>query len=681
MIRKYIQYILLLEILACGFSVFAQSETVRFTDDFDNEASGWKPFAIDGSSGHFSNSNGSLQVDLEEGKAYGAYYSTATFSGHFEVEVDFSEDRNLALALIKSIDEKPSFDDYSMITMTKNDDDIIEIKLTDIQKGKKDVFDHAGLAERSRYSHLLTGDVYSIPYNKTAKKLRILRHDGEKFLHFYYAVEKEVNGKIYDDWMELAPSKEWGNLSASYYVGLLSLNGTARFDGVKVTQLPLADKTDINNGFKITKRPYTWSGYTAPALVVTFGDEFPFAKDDHKFVFWGLMNNVPAWHLNNTSLFTYGFVETWNGGNPGCHEPMSDRLRAYTNLEVVEDNAVRKIIKWSYNLVDPDYKHPDNAKGGQLPEVMEHYFIYADGSIIRKIQYAPKLDTNFRNWHELMELMLIAGENKRPGSLLEYPSLTFHELGKPPVKYNNENEKRFRNNNKRLGATTMVAHVKNAPDLFNSFSDDVRISETHSVYPLNYEITWHRRGNNFGHWPVNKEPYQHPFKSGSTWPEHIAHTSLVGMGVDQGQGWEDNFLVRKDGRKYRQWLSLIGMNEEKGLVTAEEKTSSWLFPGAVEMTEGSSSFIRYSHEDKYFEFENTSKDSKCNFKITSKTKLINPIIKIKQWDKNKIYVKINGKSIPSSDFLTTLNEDGDLLLMILQTYDSDINVNIFSNNT
>ncbi|UII77668.1 hypothetical protein LV716_07835 [Flagellimonas sp. HMM57] len=678
MLREYIQHIFLLGILACHFSIFAQSGTVVYSEDFTNGANGWMPFGPNGASGLFKAVEGKLKVSLESGDIYGAYYSSADFSGHFEVEVDFLEDSGVALGLIKSTNGKPSSDDYAMITITRNNDGIIEIKLVDEQEGKKDVFDNTGLAKRARYTHLLTGQEYSVPYTKTAKKLRILRHDGEKFLHFYYAVEKQVDGVVYQDWMELAPSKEWGDLSQPYFIGVFSLDETVHVDSIKVTQRPIKDQKDTETGFAVTKRPFTWSGYTAPALVVTFGDKFPFAKDDHKFVFWELMNNVPAWHLNNTSLFTYGFVETWNGGNPGCHEPMSDRLRAYTNLEIVKDNAVRKIIKWSYKLVDPDYKHPDNGKGKQLPEVTEYYSIYADGSIIRKIQYAPKLDTNFRNWHELMEMMVIAGENNRPAKLLEYPSLTFYEQGKAPEQYNNESDRKFRNDSQRLGATTMIAHVKGAPDLFNSFSDDVRVPWTYSGCPLNYEITWHDRKNNFGHWPVNKEPYQHPFKSGSTWPEHIAHTSLVGMGVYLGQDWEDNFLVAKNGRKYRQWLSLLGMSDEREGSIAKEKTDSWLYPGTIKVLGASCSFTGYSHENKYFEFENKAKASQCNFRITPKTKLINPIFKINKWNNSNVHVHINDKPLPSSDFITTLNKHGDLLLIVLKTYENDVRVKVFS---
>ncbi len=673
--KRQLQFVFTIAFILGSFSISAQYGNIVFQDDFEGNGKNWKPFVVNESKGTFKNRDGRFQVDLFRGDIFGAYYGQTTFSGHFEVEIDFEETHGVALGLIQAVDGKPSSYDYSILKVIKNKDGVFEVQLTDYQNGHKDVLDNTLKAKRTRYTQLLNGEVYSVPFSKTAGKLRILRHENEQFLHFYYAVEKEFNGKVYTDWMELAPSKEWGN-SKDYYIGLFSVNGTVNFNTVCVRQLPKTEKKDVAPAFTISERPFTWSGYTDSALVVNFGKAFPFAKEGHKFIFWTLNNNVPTWYINNATLFSHGFLETWNGGNPGCHEPMSDRLLAFSDVKVVEDNTVRKVIKWTYQLVDPHYKHPDFGKGTQLPEATEYYTIYADGTIIRKAQYAPKLDTEFRNWHELMELILIAGENHRPKDLLEYPSLSFYESGKAPVHYDNDGSVKWRNNNKRLGATTAVAHVKNAPDLFYAFSDDESIPDTYTHYPLNYELTWHRRTNNFGHWPVTKEPYAQPFKSGSSWSEQIAHTSLIGMGIDQGQDWKSNYLQRPDGRKYRQWLCLMGMNAENGADSAAEKTNSWLFKGEVSMLHPSSSYNRYSYDDKYFEFTNKATSLKCHFKISPKNGLIHPVFKINGWGHHPVQIKINDNVLASSDFITSVDDAGNLLLLLLKTYKGAIEVQV-----
>ena len=665
-------------LLLLSQDLHAQFGTELYANDFNTSLEGWSPLGLNGSDGSIAVSDGALQVNLTEGDLYGAYYASQEFSGHFEVVVDINRDHGVALALIKSQNGEPSTDDYSMLTVMRNGEGHPVVALKDRQGSIADVFDNTQRADRSRYQQTLSGEVYSIPFTQTAGKLRILRHDGEKFLHFYYAVDREIAGEVYQDWIELAQSKEWGIPDIPYFIGLFSMDGTIAFDNVKVMEMPRNDQSDVNTGFQVVNRPYTWSGYTDDALVISFDDRFPFAGEDKKFVFWELANNIPVWHLNDKSLFTHGFVETWGGGNPGCHEPMSDRLLGYSDLEVMEDNDIRKVIKWSYTLINPDYKVPTDGQGTQEPEAVEYFYIYADGSIIRRIQYIPKLDTDFRNWNEIMELILIAGQNNRPGDLLEYPSLTFHDLGQNPQFFNNEVETTYRNNNSRLGAVAMTAHIEDAPDIFNAFSDNTQVPETYSFYPLNYEVTWHDRSHNFGHWPINKEPYSLPCKSWSEWPQQVAHTSLVGMGLDRGQDWGSNFSERNDGRRFREWVSLLGMNEEDGSVTSEDKTNSWLFPGTPELLNDSATFLGYNGTEKYFEFETSSDHPACYFNTTPKTKLINPIVRVNQWGTSPVHVNVDGRPLSDDDYTAVVNEEGELWLLIIGQYSRETKVEISS---
>ena len=671
-----LQAVMLISILMNGSLAVAQFGTVILADNFDRQLAQWTPISLEGAKGFVNQTNGALQVRLDSGLVYGAYYNPTSYSGHFSVEVDFDEHKGVALALMKEVNGQPSMENYVMIKIEADSLGTITVKLTNRQNGRQDVFDQTNKISQSRYTHTLDGQTYSVPYRKTGRKLRMLRHAQEKVLHCYYAVEKEVDGKIYQDWMALAPLKVWGAENDRFYVGLFSVDGHTHFNNIAVHQLPLHDPTDLNTGFKITQRPYTWSGYTDSAMVVTFGKHTPMGKADHKWVFWRLANHVPAWHINHHTLFTYGFVETWDGGNIGCHEPMSDRLLAYSDLEIVEDNAVRKVIKWSYTLVDPNYKIPTHGQGSQRPEATEYYLIYADGSIIRKVRYAPKLDSSFRNWHEIMEMMVIAGGNRRPGSLLAYPSLSFHRHGQKPMQFDNTGEKKYRNHNQRLGATTLSAYVKDAPVLFAVLSDDLATPATYSGYPLNYEVSWHNRSFNFGHWPINKEPYQHPHKSSAVWPEQVAHTSLVGVGLDLGQGWQDHYYVRTDGRKYRQWLSLLGMANRNGQTSPESYAQAWLFPAHIKTGKNSAAYIGYSHADKYYEFETVQDKPYGHFAFTPKSKLFNPVLRIKRWGQNPVFIRINGKALAPARYITSVDEAGDLMLLVLGTYDSAFDIKV-----
>lgn len=667
-------------VLAIKLPIVAQFGTVIYTTDFNDQSGAWNPISLTGDPGSIEVSNGSIKITTNEGSIYGAYYPSS-FSGHFEAEIEFDNDHGIGLALIKEVGGVPSLDDYSLLTVTTNADGFPVIQLKDVQKGVKDVLDNSNKVGDDNFSQLLDGKKFSVPFTKTAKKLKIFRHSGQQFLHFYYAIEKEVDGKIYDDWMELSPSREWGEANGKYFVGIFSLEGTTSYNNVKVSELPLKDQSDLNTGFAVVKRPYTWSGFTDTATVVTFGNACPFAAEERKFVFWNLTNNIPVWHLNNGALMSHGFLETWDEPRVlGCIEPMSDRLLAFVDVEVIEDNAVRKVIKWTYELVNPDYKYPAFGETTQRAEATEYYYVYADGSVVRRAEYEHTIHPSFTNWFEHTELIVVAGENQRPLDLFDTPSTIIHDLGRDPIEHTNKGEYNFNNGLQRLGALAITARVNNAPELFYAFSDDPSTPETHTELPFTYEITWHNRNLAFGHWPINKEPYleDNYCVNWSQWRQHISHASFIGVGVRGNQTWTSSFLKREDGTKYRQFLMLMGMNARGSETTVEDKTNSWLYPGDVVMANDSASFIRYSHRDKYFEFEVTKGIPACYFVVTPKTKLVNPILRINGWGNNKVFVSVNNDPIDKNKCVTYVDTNGDLLLLILGSYSENVRIEVSS---
>jgi Secretion system C-terminal sorting domain len=677
--HKFSVLLITVIVLAIKLPVEAQFGTVIYSNDFNNQSGTWNPISLSGDPGSIELSNGSIKITSNPGSIHGAYFPSS-FSGHFEAEIEFDNDHGIGLALIKEVGGVPSLDDYSLLTVMTNADGFPVIQLKDVQKGVENVLDNSNKVGDDKFLHLLDGNRYSVPFTKTAKKLKIFRHSNQQFLHFYYAVEKEVDGKIYDDWMELSPSREWGDMNGRYFVGIFSLEGTTSYNKVTVRELPLKDQSDLNTGFAVVRRPYTWSGYTDTATVVTFGAACPFAAEERKFVFWNLTNNIPVWHLNNGALMSHGFLETWDEPRVlGCIEPMSDRLLAFVDLEVIEDNPVRKVIKWTYELVNPDYKYPAFGETTQRAEATEYYYVYADGSVIRKAEYEHTLHPSFTKWYEHTELIIVAGENQRPLDLFDTPSTIIHELGKDPVEHTNRSEFNFFNGGQRLGATAITARVNNAPELFYAFSDDTATPQTHTELPFTYEITWHNRNLNFGHWPVNKEPYldnSNYCVNWSEWRQHISHASFIGVSVRGNQSWNSSFLQRADGTKYRQLLMLMGMNARGSETTVEDKTNSWLYPGDVVMANDSASFIQYSHRDKYFEFEVTKQTPACYFDVTPKTKLVNPILRIKGWGNNNVFVSVNSALIDKNKCVTYIDTNGDLLLLILGSFSGNVRIEV-----
>jgi len=166
-------------------------------DNFTTASSDWQGINISGS-GSFDISGGVINVTANSNSIYAAY-NTEVLSGHFYVEVDFGQDDNVGLALLKANSNGTA--DSSNFSIIKVDEinGIPEVSITDRQFFINDILDNSGAlssAEKSvRYKNTLDGNTYSIPYTSTNKKLRIFRHENEEFIHFYYNVSKIVDGE------------------------------------------------------------------------------------------------------------------------------------------------------------------------------------------------------------------------------------------------------------------------------------------------------------------------------------------------------------------------------------------------------------------------------------------------------------------------------------------------------
>jgi hypothetical protein len=625
----------------------------------------------------------------------GVFYQSE-IDGHFLAEAAFAKDDNIGLILVHEKNGKPDVKNYTMLCVDQNDAGRVVLSVKDCQNGVKNVLDNTGLTSFEEvdidrdiedddsesedeedtkinlgtdlYQHVLTGTQYSVPFSETDKKIRIFKESNGGFFHFYYAVKNVIQGKEVADWMELRPSKDWARPGTNYYVGLVALDkGEATFNSLTVKRKSVKDKDDRHTGFAVNEREYNWSGFYGDAVVVSFDSAFPYADSDVKFVFWTEMNYIPAWHIDNQLLYTYEFVETWGGGEPGCHEPMSDRLRRWTSVEVLEDNPVRKVVHWHYVLCNPDYRYPDNDEGEQAPEVDEYFTFYPDGSGTRHIRYTPKLDTDFREAHELGELISIAGSKTNSGVLHARPALTILNLegdvkeAHPGPKFD------YYSPIDDWKQQIQAVHLTNGPDVFCAWSVDPRIPQTYSGYKIRYENAWQNPDINPVHWPVNKRPYTRAFSSPGTWDAEVSHACLLSFGVRDGTDWTDQYQTDERGRKYREWISLIGLNEPNDFKTLKLKTRSWLFPGKIS-TDNNLEFLSVDYKKKSLVFNQKSEAETYTFKYHNSDEsdvLINPIIEIKSWIGSPIEaVYVNDKILPRSTYRSFNNSEGRLLLWL-----------------
>ncbi|MDD2237303.1 MAG: hypothetical protein PHG65_08885, partial [Kiritimatiellae bacterium] len=485
-------------------------------------------------------------------KDLSACRSAETVSGTFSVEASFDGPAPFGLALVCSSNNRPDPENFTAIMVERTVDGVPVVRIRNRLNGEEDVYDSSGVllsayeeknaghpeeARRlfsERYRHILDGRQYSVPFTNTTGKLRIHHDAGAGFLHFYYSVEREIRGQRAEGWMELTPAPDWGLTNESYYIACIESAPPAETvdysSRVTVTSIPAQDRDDAVTGFAVTRRDFFWSGFGGEAVVVTFGDEFPFRDRDIKLVFWSLANYVPVWRFSDELLYSYEFLETWGGGNRGCHEPMSDRLHRWTRVDVVEDNAVRKVIRWRYVLCNPDYKVPDDAIGSQLPEVEELYTCYPNGTVIRHMTYWPKLDAPHRKWVELAELIPIAGSRSDPEEHLAKPALSLFSLDDGPYPLLPGPQTGVDGAN-RWEQIIADAHFADAPDAFIAFSNAGDTPQLHPGYRTCVNLSWHDVVYKMAHWPVGLEPYQEDDKTQGDWPMQISHTGLLGFGA------------------------------------------------------------------------------------------------------------------------------------------------------
>jgi hypothetical protein len=227
----------------------------------------------------------------------------------------------------------------------------------------------------------------------------------------------------------------------------------------------------------------------------------------------------------------------------------------------------------------------------------------------------------------------------------------------------------------------MAAHFKNAPDAFNVFSDDDDIPETYSHYRIGYELSWHNTVYQMCHWPVGKEPFQLMDKTFGSFKAQVSHSSLMGAGVHFDTKWNDNFKLDANGRKYRQWVSLVGLNAPGCDESLRMKTASWLYPGSIKMLSDGVQFekINYARKEFVFNKMDNNKERICHFILDptlKSTTVLNPVFTINNWGKHPVDITVNDIKLTEEKNFKYAFEDESIVIWVKGRFDSKTNLKI-----
>jgi hypothetical protein len=656
-------------LIALTMSFFIQSDAEQVVkvidDDFNVLSADWKEISIEGSGDVKKTINNSaLEITASEASSSVGLYNSKPVTGNFYVEAEFAEDDALQLVLFASKEGKPDLKNYTSMAITKREG-IVCVNHYDKQNGVANVHDPRKKIPASRYQIKLDKKTFSVPYSETNKKIRILHENCSNTFHFYYGTRLEKWEIVTNDWMEIAPQYSWLPNEQEYLVGLICRNeGTTgekkvSFKSIKGYQIPNEDLDDSKTGFKVAEREYYWSGHFGKATVVTFGEEFPFDKNI-KFVFWDMANNAPAWRLTNQFMLNYEFFEGGDSQYDGCHEAMSDRQRHGQKLEIIEDNNVRKIIRWHGIPVNPQYNYSGEGGGGKdIPYYDEYWTFYPDGTGTRRFIDTPKLDiTHRRNWGpEFIEVMPLGGTAVEAGDLCASPALTLFDLDKTQKSFLPHTGGFDRTVWSNLNQLIISSHFKDSmPDFFLAVSQSNDIPETWPGLKIEAQLDWHKTTYNFSHWPVGREPYGQntdqwgaSSRSYASYANEVTHTSLISVGMYQKYtDFATNFQVDSiTKRKYREWVMLIGTAPANDTKKVREQVGTWLYPGAIKSSDENSAYVGINYDLRELVFKNTKKNGICNFTLTpDKFPVHNPAIRIENWMEDpRVSVMVNGQEV------------------------------------
>ncbi len=372
---------------------------------------------------------------------------------------------------------------------------------------------------------------------------------------------------------------------------------------------------------------YEFSGITAPAVVVTFADNW-------NFVFWEKSCYIPWWDLGGVG-FTYEFLETASAECRGCCEPMSDKQCRYSRVRILESSPARVVVHWRYALCDVDYKIA-------FDEWADEYFtFYPDGLGVRKLVGHIRGDS----WHEVMEFILLNPMGKGPADTVD--------LGRAVTWLNFAGERSvvswpdavFADEIRTWPDAVARIGIKERPDPF------VVISEQRGLFPGGirhdpWETTSADTDGSvppsYSHWPICEElSWTTVASEPQDFARNVTHTCLHSIRARQTPPVGQDSI----------WYFLIGVAapeipDERLL----EIGQGWVAGGAAESADSRLVSQGYDHGQKAFVFalaQPLASGESISFTISpiTGTTLVNPAVVVSGWGEAAAQVQVDGAGI------------------------------------
>jgi len=399
-----------------------------------------------------------------------------------------------------------------------------------------------------------------------------------------------------------------------------------RYSGVTVTmpdipvrRLPVVENKSGRFGAYYTKLKYypgwdnTWPVDNDPDVVVCF-DEAPV-----KLVFWRGIRYGPAWVSENENWMTDQSLETWNTGKndtEGCFEHMQDRHCRFSHVRIIENTAARAVVHWRYAPVSSHDNtwRPDEKTGWEV-WVDEYYYVYPDGSGIRKVTWnkgtlGPAV--------QFQESLPILQPGQRKSDLLEqeYVTIADYDFNLRAVAQELRNHPADWPRN----CTVQQFNFKSENKPFICFEPGNRMFVRYVALGYN-------------HFPVGQARCDGRWIRVFDRPSHISSSPI-----------SDPVIHEEGNRAY--WNGLYGMNRMsmKELINFGR---SWAYPAEMSLRGSGCASLGYDRSQRCYQVERREQGNgtlEIRLQGTQESPIVNPAIRIKNWNADTARVLVDDKS-------------------------------------
>ena len=409
---------------------------------------------------------------------------------------------------------------------------------------------------------------------------------------------------------------------------------------IQSRRLPSIDRNPGHFGAFYTKLKYypgwdnLWPVDQDPDIVVCFD------KNPVKLIFWRGARYGPAWVSENENWMGDQSLETWGNGETdieGCFEHMQDRHCRFSHVRIIENNDARAVVHWRYALVSShDHTWMPDPKTGWECWVDEYYYIYPDGSAIRKV-----------SWNK-----------GTTGEAIQYQeSLPFTQPGQ-------RNEDLLDNNYVSVAdydynTRTVSADLRKQPDdwpgkyTVQQFNFKSQNKPFICFEPGNdMWVRWIDVGYN--HYPVNQARSDGRWAKTLDRPAHISSSPC-----------SDPVIHENENRMY--WIGLYGMNG-MSLNDLIRFGRSWAYAPELTISGNGTISKGYDKTQRCYQLENNNSKAGTvvlTLKGSKDSPVINPAIVVKNWNSNGAKIMVNGKESKSSKVSINHQLDGDDLVLYI----------------